>query len=162
MGKLNLNLKVVLCDYITGNRIITTLGQLSQLSVIMVNLGIVYKFYADKPHAAYTGKTALTSKEWTRRLRPFMHRNDSLSDNYHKMTMCEILYNIPNTLYDHIETLELWRAELRGLTFSKRGCKEWTGDLINKDKKLLNRKYINNQLYGDNQNPAFKWETYFD
>lgn len=63
MRKLNLNLKVVLCDYLTGNRIITTLGQLSQLSVIMVNLGIVYKFYADKPHAAYTGKTALTSKE---------------------------------------------------------------------------------------------------
>jgi hypothetical protein len=54
---------VVLCDYLTGNRIITTLGQLSQLSVIMVNLGIVYKFYADKPYAAYTGKTALTNKE---------------------------------------------------------------------------------------------------
>ena len=63
MRKLNLNLKVVLCDYLTGNRIITTLGQLSQLSVIMVNLGIVYKFYADKPHATYTGKTALTNKE---------------------------------------------------------------------------------------------------
>lgn len=63
MKKLNLNLKVVLCDYLTGNRIITTLGQLSQVSVIIVNLGIVYKFYADKPHAAYTGKTALTNKE---------------------------------------------------------------------------------------------------
>jgi hypothetical protein len=36
-----------------------------------------------------------------------MHRNDPLSDNYHKMTMCEILYNIPENLYDHIETLEL-------------------------------------------------------
>ena len=35
-----------------------------------------------------------------------MHRNDPLSDNYHKMTMCEILYNIPENLYDHIETLE--------------------------------------------------------